>query len=306
MAVLGLVCSVLVVGVVGVVEATPASAATTSTVTLSSSLNPSALGQAVTFTASVSDPAGAGVPTGTVTFSDGGSPIGTVPLSGGVATLTTSTLGLGGHTIAATYSGNASFTSSAATLRQSVSKAAAVVALSSSVNPSSPGQSVTFTAMVTGTAGSGRPGGYVAFYRGSTSLGTVALGGGMATLSTSSLAVGAHTITAVYLGSHFFAPASASLTQTVGAVSTTLVASSASRALPTYSATLRRASDGAPVVGRVVVFAVGGSPRCAGSTNASGVASCGTFSVELATSVYTATFAGDSAYLPSSASGSFV
>ena len=49
-------------------------------------------------------------PSGTVTFSDGGTPLATVALDGsGQATLTTSNLALGSHAITATYSGDADF-----------------------------------------------------------------------------------------------------------------------------------------------------------------------------------------------------
>ncbi|MGJ4947436.1 beta strand repeat-containing protein [Bradyrhizobium sp. HKCCYLS20291] len=83
------------------------------TVTLTSSQNPSQFGQAVTFTASVAPQGGGGgTPTGTVTFNDNGSPIGTATLAGGAATLTITTLTVGSHTITATYGGSALFTAS--------------------------------------------------------------------------------------------------------------------------------------------------------------------------------------------------
>jgi uncharacterized repeat protein (TIGR01451 family) len=71
------------------------------TTTLTSSLNPSSVGQPVTFTATV-----AGGATGNVTFADGATTLATVALSSGVATFTTSTLTLGSHSITATYSGD--------------------------------------------------------------------------------------------------------------------------------------------------------------------------------------------------------
>jgi YVTN family beta-propeller protein len=83
---------------------TVAKAATTTA--LASSPNPSSLGQAVTFTATVS---GAG-PTGTVDFRDGGATItgcGSQALAGGVATCTTSALSTGAHSISADYGGDA-------------------------------------------------------------------------------------------------------------------------------------------------------------------------------------------------------
>jgi hypothetical protein len=77
--------------------------------TLTSSLNPSYVGQSVTFTATVALVGGgaAPVPTGTVTFADGGVGIGTGVLNGlGVATFTTTTLTLGHHNMTASASGD--------------------------------------------------------------------------------------------------------------------------------------------------------------------------------------------------------
>ncbi len=87
-------------------------AAAGSTITLSSSQNPSSAGQAVRFTATVNGVA----PTGTVTFFDGGTQIGTATLTGGAASITTAALSTGTHSITARYSGdgnNAASTSSA-------------------------------------------------------------------------------------------------------------------------------------------------------------------------------------------------
>ena len=82
---------------------------------LRSSLNPANAGQTVTLTATIAPVApGAGTPTGTVTFLDAaGSPAGTAPVNSGVATLVISTLSLGGHTISASYGGDANFAASA-------------------------------------------------------------------------------------------------------------------------------------------------------------------------------------------------
>jgi hypothetical protein len=75
------------------------------TTALSSSPNPSAYRQAVTFTATVTS-AGP-TPTGKVKFMDGTTTLNSVTLSGGVATLTTSKLAVGTHPITAQYSGDA-------------------------------------------------------------------------------------------------------------------------------------------------------------------------------------------------------
>jgi hypothetical protein len=76
---------------------------------LSSSVNPSVVGQAVTLTAAV-ETTGAipATPGGSVSFYDGGTLLQTVALNGqGVATLTTSTLTPGVHAITAAYGGSA-------------------------------------------------------------------------------------------------------------------------------------------------------------------------------------------------------
>lgn len=87
------------------------------TTTLSSSGSPSDLGQAVTFTATVTSPGG--IPTGTVTFLDGAATLGTGTLdAGGVATFTTTELAAGTHDVSARYEGAGLFepsTSSAVT-----------------------------------------------------------------------------------------------------------------------------------------------------------------------------------------------
>lgn len=70
---------------------------------------PSVCGRAMIFAATVAAvPAGAGTPTGTVTFRADGGPATLATLACGVATFTTG-LGAGSHTITAGYSGDAHF-----------------------------------------------------------------------------------------------------------------------------------------------------------------------------------------------------
>src|SRR5207248_6229872 len=80
-----------------------------STTTLVSSANPSASGQNVLFTATVTG-SGPANPSGTVIFSDGGTSIGQGSLSTSgsttTASFTTSSLALASHTITASYRGD--------------------------------------------------------------------------------------------------------------------------------------------------------------------------------------------------------
>ena len=89
------------------------------TTALVSSVNPSKVGQSVTFTANVTPEFG-GTVTGTVSFYDGATLLKTVALSGGAAKFATSTMASGSHTIKATYNGSTSFDSSSASLLQTV------------------------------------------------------------------------------------------------------------------------------------------------------------------------------------------
>ncbi len=87
---------------------------TTSATALTSSLNPSTVGQSVTFTATVTGTGG--TPTGTVTFKDGTTTLGTGTLAGGVATFTTTALTQGSHPITAMYNGDPTFAVSTSTV----------------------------------------------------------------------------------------------------------------------------------------------------------------------------------------------
>jgi hypothetical protein len=207
----------------------------TSTAVMSSK-NPSRHGQAVTFTAVVTaNPLGSGTPTGTVSFEDGALVLATRLLSGGRATFTTSALRVGTHTIRADYSGDANFLdSNSHALRQTVQRRAVVTPITatavpsphqvfpqtasvlapssapfnttttvtSSVEPTVFGQSVTFTATVSVVPpGFGTPTGIVSFADGNTLLGTAPLSDSnpdTATFTTSALATGPHAITATY------------------------------------------------------------------------------------------------------------
>ena len=188
-------------------------AASTATV-LTSTPNPSAAGQSVTFTATVTS--GSGTPGGDVTFMDGSAVLGTSSPMGGVATLSTSTLTVGTHSITANYTDTSSsdFAASTSSPVTQVVLASTTTTLTSSANPSVAGQSVTLTATV--KSSSGTPAGNVTFMDGSTALGTKALSAGVATLATSTLTTTTHTITAVYGGNSTFAEStSTAISQTV-------------------------------------------------------------------------------------------
>ncbi|HBI25381.1 TPA: hypothetical protein DDX30_01165 [Candidatus Wolfebacteria bacterium] len=262
------------------------------TITLDSSLNPSTYGDAVTFTATTTS--SVGTPSGTVTFFNGATPLATSTLTGGVATLATSSLTVGVHSITAVYNGDANFNAStSAAVAQTVNKANITITLGSSLNPSTYGDSVTFTA--TTTALFGTPSGTVTFFDGVVSLGDGTLSGGVATLATSSLAVGAHSITATYNGdTNFNASTSAAVSQTVNKANITITLASSLNPstygdLVTFTATT---TSGLGTPSGTVTFKNGGV-AFATSTLTGGVATVATSTLTVGAHSITATYNGD-------------
>jgi hypothetical protein len=171
----------------------------------------------VTFTATImpATPTTAPAPTGTIVFTDGTTNLGSVGVTASAATFTTSALAAGAHTITATYSGDTLYTGSSASLTQKVI-GPPNIQLVSSLNPSTPNVSVTFT--VTVSSSNGTPTGTVIFNDGTTALsGALPLdGSGVAAFSTATLAAGTHPMTAVYGGdSNFSTVTSTVLSQRV-------------------------------------------------------------------------------------------
>lgn len=201
------------------------------TTTLTSTPNPSQVGQGVALTAKVTKLSGSATPTGTVSFFLG-TPTGTHTLlgnaslnAGGVANMVISTLPQGTDSLYAAYPGTSTFASSRSpVITQSVLSAIPTsVTLTSSPNPSLIGQSVLLTAQVTKSSGTAAPTGTVSFFLGTptgtshTLLGTSALtSAGTATLATSSLPAGVDSLYAVYSGTATYATSTTGMiTQTV-------------------------------------------------------------------------------------------
>ncbi|HVS44717.1 MAG TPA: Ig-like domain-containing protein, partial [Candidatus Dormibacteraeota bacterium] len=234
----------------GVQQATP-------TVALGASANPSPFGTQLDLTTTVTGPGGATAgPSGTVTVKDGSTVIGTATLSGGHATVSTATLAVGVHSLTAHYSSDTNYTSGAdGTLSETVSKAATVTALGVAPSPGVSGQAVTLTATVTGSGGT--PSGGVTFKDGSTTLGggPVALGAnGKATLSISTLAPGAHSLTAVYSGDGtYLASTSPAASETVLDLTTTTLSSSAAQATTSFGQSVS-------ITATVTAQTLGGTP----------------------------------------------
>jgi hypothetical protein len=283
--------------------------ASTATLTTSSA-STSTFGQIVTLTAAVSvNLPGAGIPTGTVTFLDGA----TVLVNGqldatGRATFNTSTLSAGNHTIKVSYWGDTSFAASSARFAQTVIQLAntTVTTKTNSFDPSVFGQAVTFFASVqAGT--SPVVSGMMTFLDGTFILGGSLLdSNGRACLTTSTLAVGSHAITASYAGTTNYAPSAGQLTQVVNPAATTIaIASSASISvfgqLVTFTATLGTKLPGAGVPTGTVTFVDGATVVGTGNLNVNGIATFATSALTIGSHTITASFGGSANQAASSA-----
>jgi hypothetical protein len=246
---------------------------------VSSSLNPSTVGQQVTFTAIVTAPGFTGTPTGTVTFTIDGQAQTPVALSvvGGVdeAQFVTSTLTPGPHSVSAAYSGDTNLSPSSGSLpTQTVNSSnlpATTTTVSSSLNPSTVGQQVTFTAVVSPGAHAGTPAGTVTFTIDGQAQAPVPLSvvGGVdeARFVTSTLAAGQHPVSAAYSGDSSFAPSAVAspLVQVVRAHATTITAVSSANPSSlgqpvTFTATVTPGA-GAPALTGSVTFIIDGKAQ---------------------------------------------
>ncbi|HEX7314759.1 MAG TPA: Ig-like domain repeat protein [Pyrinomonadaceae bacterium] len=160
-----------------------------------------------------------------ISFTLNGNGVGSATTNGaGVASLMNVSLaGINAGTyptgVGASFAGDAGYAAASGTAVLTVNQATTTTGLTSDVNPSTLGQTVTFTATVTSAAGT--PTGTVNFKEGVTTLGSDTLdGSGVATFSTSSLSAGSHIITAEYVGdTNFSGDTSDPLTQQVDAPS---------------------------------------------------------------------------------------
>lgn len=288
--------------------------AATTTSNVTSSRNPSEVGQPVTFTVTVAGVApGAGAPTGTVRFLDGSTSLGTATLSNGTASLTVSTLTAGSHSITATFEGDANFGSSTSptALLQVVGKANTTTTVTSSVNPSVFGQTVVFTATVAAVPpAGGTPTGTVTFSIDGTAQQPVAVGAtGTATLSRSDLSAGAHVVTATYNGSDSFnaSTSTTALTQTVNRAGTSTALTSSPNPSQlnqtvTLVATIGVAAPGTGSPGGTVTF-LDGSTVLGTVPVTGGRAQLSVNSLTVGTHTLTASYAGDANFAGSTSTG---
>lgn len=242
----------------------------TSATSLAASPNPVGIGKDVVLTAAVSG----NNPSGIVTFKDGATILGSSALSGGTASLTASFSTLGYHGLTATYSGDGSNgASTSQTVGETVTLNATNTVLAASPSPTRIGDPVTLTATVVGS----NPTGNVTFKDGTTTLGTVALTGGTASISKTFSTAGVHALTAVYAGDSQNASSTSPTTnEVVNATATSL------------SISPNPVITGQPVT---LVASVSGTNPTGTVTFKDGTTTIGTATLSNGTATYTRTFA---------------
>ena len=171
--------------------------APSSTTIASVPANRSVFGQPVTLSMAVTSPYT--VPSGTLSLLDGATRLAlALPLdANGHASYATSALGAGDHGFTIIYGGDAVHAGSFARLVFGVDPQATATTVVASGATSIYGQAITLTATVRSPT-NGALSGAVQFFDGATAIGSAAVVAGRAVTSPSTLAVGAHTITAVY------------------------------------------------------------------------------------------------------------
>jgi len=279
-----------------------------SSIALSVSPTSASLGQTVTLKATVTAVSpGAGLPTGTVTFSNGTTSLGSATIDAdGVATLTTTALPLGTATITAAYAGDTNFASSSSSATTlNVSTANSTTTLSSFQSPSFVGQQIILTATIRSSNNPTNPTiptGSVQFFNGSTLLGTVALGvnAQASFLVPGILTAGTTSFTAVYSGDTNYVTSTSSpfVQQVVPGASVTSVGA-AGTAVPNQPITLtafvgpRNPANGQPTGS--VTFLVNGQ-AVGTSALANGQATLTVNSLPVGNTSIQAVYSGDANY----------
>lgn len=281
-----------------------------SSVELTSSSNPAAFGDPVTFTAEMSSFT-TGTPAGTVQFLVDGAPLGNpVALEDGRAhSPVVNDLSVADHVISVVYEGKDPFGPSNDELTQTVVQATTTTTLTSSASPSSSEDAVVFTASVAATVPSeAEPTGAVQFNVDGLDVGApVTIIDGSATSEpVSGLTPGDHDVVADYLGDTNFLGSTDAIMQIVAVVDTeTSLTSSANPSklgdAVTFSATVTELPSSTPSpfvmlasggASGTVLFALDGVPYGTPIATVDGVASISIADLSAGAHTITATFAG--------------
>ncbi len=267
----------------------------TTSVSLSSSANPSVVGRAVTFNATVTSVGDR--PAGSVTLLDGPTAIATARVTNGVATFSINTLQAGSHSLTATYAGDAGTGTSTSAVLLQVAQQATSTTLATSAASILTNQAITLTATVGGGTNATAA---VTFLDGATVLGTSPVNAaGQATFTVPALAAGSHALSARFAGDQYHLPStSPAITETVTLrPSTTSLTASSSSYLTGEQLTLVAVihTDGPVSPTGTVTFTSGNSTLGTSSVSPAGAATL-IFSPDATSYNVVATYTGDASY----------
>ncbi len=276
------------------------------TLQVTASPTSAAVGGSVVATATISTTGSGTAPTGTVTFTLGGTEVKTASVSSGVATATLTVPSAGNLTLVATYGGDTNYDTSTATTSVTATKATPTIALTPSSYAPSAGSSLTLTADITPpSTGAATPTGSVTFSVAGNAVGTATVSGGTATLTITAPAVGTYALSAAYSGDGNYNSAATSgvnITVTKGTTSITVAPASATPTAGSsmvVTATITASTSGTTVPTGTVSFTMDGSP--VGSNPVSGGRTASVTITVPSTGTHTlqATYSGDSNFLSS-------
>ncbi len=287
---------------------------------VTSSLNPSELGQAVTFTAQVSAVSpGAGMPGGTVQFSDNGTALGSLQsLDGsGNASITNAGLTVGGHTITATYTpSGGSYNASSGSVSHTVERARTTLTYDGAASGDFHDPAVLSATLTRQYDASPIAGKAVHFTMASQSCDAITGAAGQASCTiTPQEPAGDYTVTTSFAGDAGSQPSSDSKAFMVTREQTSLIYTGdtvIANGGDAHASALLKEDDGAPAIaGRSVTFTLGSgatAQSCTAITDSAGRAACdiATVSQPLGLGSVQSVFAQDAYYLASSDSASTI
>src|SRR5439155_3134213 len=179
--------------------------------------------------------------------------------------------------------------SQSSTVTEVVQPGSTTTSVTSSLNPSVQGQSVTFTAMVIPSGATGS----VTFRNRGNSLGSSMLSNGTATLNVSTLPAGSNSISAFYNGdSRYTGSTSPTLTQTVRASTTTSLSTSPNPSVAGAVVTLAATVSPATAIGTVQFL--DGAAQLGSANLSNGQAQLSVANLASGTHSLTAVYVGDS------------
>ncbi|MFZ5883913.1 MAG: Ig-like domain repeat protein [Chloroflexota bacterium] len=274
------------------------------TITLTTSPNPSLINTSATLSVSVTS--AYGTPTGTVEVTMGGTSLCTITLSNGTGTCTYTFTSDGDKILTAAYNSDSRFfkPSNITHTHRVFLPGVTTTSITTSPSPSQVNQQVTITVNVTSTS---TPTGTVAVTTGGTPVCNITLSGGTGTCTTTFSTVGTRTLTATYTpDSPYFLGSSGSVSHTVQlpATITTLTTTNTPPYLVgqtiTLNVTVGNAPGGSTVTPTGTVTISGQSSGCA--TPITLVNGSGTCTVTFSTpgsKTLTATYSGDAGHAAS-------